>query len=38
MALSLVLADDHPIILDGLEPLFQREGDLEVVARCHDGH
>ena len=27
MALSLVLADDHPIILDGLEPLFQREGD-----------
>lgn len=38
MALSLVLADDHPIILDGLEPLFQREGDLKVVARCHDGH
>lgn len=34
---SLVLADDHPIILDGLEQLFRLEEGLEVVARCRDG-
>ncbi len=34
MAISLVLADDHPIVLDGLENLLRREGDLNVLARC----
>ena len=33
----LVLADDHPIVLDGLEQLFRLEPDFEVVARCRDG-
>jgi len=37
MTISLVLADDHPLILDGLENLFRLEKDFEVVARCTDG-
>ncbi len=32
--ITLVLADDHPIVLDGLENLFQQEPDLRVLARC----
>ena len=34
MRIRLVLADDHPIVLDGLENLFRLEPDIEVVARC----
>jgi DNA-binding NarL/FixJ family response regulator len=37
MPIRLVLADDHPLILNGLENLFRPEKDLEVVARCTDG-
>lgn len=37
MPIRLVLADDHPIVLDGLEQLFRLERDLVVVARCRDG-
>jgi two-component system nitrate/nitrite response regulator NarL len=37
MAIRLVLADDHPIVLDGLEQLFRLERDFSVVARCRDG-
>ena len=37
MSIRLVLADDHPFILDGLESLFRLEDDIEVVARCTDG-
>lgn len=37
MPIRLVLADDHPLILDALENLFKLEEDLEVVARCTDG-
>lgn len=37
MAIRLVLADDHPIVLDGLEQLFRLEQDFDVVARCRDG-
>lgn len=33
MPIRLVLADDHPLILDGLENLFQLEKDFQVVAR-----
>lgn len=36
-AARLVLADDHPIVLDGLEQLFRLEADFAVVARCRDG-
>lgn len=37
MTISLVLADDHPIVLDGLERLFGLEPDFAVRARCRDG-
>jgi DNA-binding NarL/FixJ family response regulator len=35
--IRLVLADDHPIVLDGLENLFRLESDFRVVARCVNG-
>jgi DNA-binding NarL/FixJ family response regulator len=35
--IRLALVDDHPIVLDGLERLFDLEGDFEIVARCRDG-
>jgi DNA-binding NarL/FixJ family response regulator len=35
--IRLVLADDHPIVLDGLERLFRAEADMEVLARCANG-
>ena len=35
--MRVVLADDHPIVLDGLEQLFRLEPECEVVARCRDG-
>ena len=37
MSIGLVLADDHPIILDGLDHLFRQEEDFKVLARCRDG-
>lgn len=37
MPIRLVLADDHPLILDGLENLFHLEKDFQVVARCMNG-
>ena len=37
MTIRLVLADDHPFILDGLEQLFRTETDCEIVARTTDG-
>lgn len=38
MSIRLVLADDHPLILDALEGLLRVEEDMEVVARCAHGH
>jgi DNA-binding NarL/FixJ family response regulator len=35
--IRLILADDHPIVLDGLVQLFRVEPDFDVVARCRDG-
>lgn len=35
--IRLVIVDDHPIVLEGLERLFRLEGDLEIVARCVNG-
>lgn len=37
MPIRIVLADDHRIILDGLEQLFHRESDFEVLAACTNG-
>lgn len=35
--IELVIADDHPIVLAGLENLFRRERDFRVAASCVDG-
>src|SRR5262245_26459642 len=35
--ISLVLADDHPIVLNGLAQLFELEPDFQVLALCPDG-
>lgn len=37
MTVGLVVADDHPLILDALEYLCSQEDDLEVLARCGNG-
>ena len=37
MAIRIVLADDHPIVLHGLQRLFERHADIQVVASCADG-
>jgi DNA-binding NarL/FixJ family response regulator len=37
MSIRIVLADDHPIVLHGLQQLFERQGDFTVVACCADG-
>lgn len=36
MSIRIAIADDHPIVLDGLEQLFKLEPDLSVVARCRN--
>ena len=36
-AIRLVLVDDHPVVLAGLERLFELEPDFEVVGRCTSG-
>lgn len=38
MPIRLVLADDHPLMLDGLESLFGSDPEFEVLARCADSH
>jgi len=35
--IRLVLADDHPVVLAGLQALFEEEQGLEIVATCADG-
>ena len=37
MPITVALADDHPLLLDGLEDLCRQEKDFKVVARCLDG-
>ena len=36
MTIRLALADDHPLVLDGLEQLFRLEPDIAIVARCRN--
>lgn len=36
MTIRTVIADDHPLVLSGLEQLFRPEPDIEVVAECRD--
>jgi DNA-binding NarL/FixJ family response regulator len=37
MPISLILADDHPLVLKGLELLLSTEPDFTVLAYCTDG-
>ena len=37
MPISLILADDHPLVLKGLELLLSTEPDFTVLAYCADG-
>lgn len=37
MPIRLIIADSHPIVLNGMEHLFREEGDFQLVARCTDG-
>ncbi|HSA82248.1 MAG TPA: response regulator transcription factor [Geminicoccaceae bacterium] len=37
MSITLVLADDHPIVLAGLQQLLSLQRDFTVVATCGDG-
>ncbi len=37
MPIRVVLADDHPLILDALQRLFEQEEDFQVLTRCVNG-
>lgn len=37
MSLTLVIADDHKIVRDGLRGLFERESDFSVIGEAEDG-
>jgi DNA-binding NarL/FixJ family response regulator len=37
MPISVLIADDHPLIRDALTDLLADTGDIEVVATCSDG-
>ena len=37
MPIRVVIVDDHQIVLHGLQQLFERQDDFEVVACCRDG-
>jgi DNA-binding NarL/FixJ family response regulator len=37
MPIRVLLADDHPIVLEGLEQLFRLEEDFQVLGRCLRG-
>jgi DNA-binding NarL/FixJ family response regulator len=37
MPIRVVLADDHPIVLQGLQALFERHADMVVVDACTNG-
>jgi DNA-binding NarL/FixJ family response regulator len=37
MTIRLVIADDHALVLNGMEDLFSLEKDFELVGRCTDG-
>jgi DNA-binding NarL/FixJ family response regulator len=37
MPISVIIADDHPLILDAMENLFRLEKDIKVIGRCLDG-
>jgi DNA-binding NarL/FixJ family response regulator len=36
-AISIVLADDHPVVLHGMASILRSQQDINVVALCGDG-
>ena len=38
MTIRVLLADDHPVVSDGLRALIEAQPDLEVVGVAHNGH
>jgi two-component system nitrate/nitrite response regulator NarL len=36
-SIRVLIADDHPIYIDGLAAAIKRAGDLELIATCRDG-
>jgi DNA-binding NarL/FixJ family response regulator len=36
-SISLVVADDHPVVLDGILSILQRNPDLKLLAACSEG-
>jgi DNA-binding NarL/FixJ family response regulator len=38
MPIRLVIADDHPIVLQGLQRLFESYKEFQVLQSCEDGH
>lgn len=37
MTINLILADDHPLVLNGLKQLFMGESDMQILDCCSDG-
>jgi DNA-binding NarL/FixJ family response regulator len=37
MTIRIIIADDHPLVLNGIENLFRLEKDFELAARCTGG-
>lgn len=35
--ISIIIADDHPIVRQGLRQMIERESDLKVIVECNDG-
>ena len=35
--IRILLADDHPVVRDGLRALLEREADMAIVAEASDG-
>ena len=37
MAITVVIADDHPLVLQGIETIFTLADDIELLAQCRNG-
>jgi len=36
--IRLIIADDHPVIIDGIKTILEKEKDIQLVAQVHDGN
>ena len=37
MRIRILLADDHPILLEGLRAILEQDPDLDIIAMAHSG-